>query len=80
MVDVFDFNLINYWGYLFIVFFVLYIGYVSMDDLVGVINEFWDMVKVLYCVGIEVILDVVFNYIGEGGVDGFIFFFKSIEN
>lgn len=38
------------------------------------------MVKVLYKVGIEVILDVVFNYIVEGNEKGFIFFFWGIDN
>lgn len=38
------------------------------------------MVKVLYNGGIEVILDVVYNYIGEGNYLGLILFFKGIDN
>lgn len=38
------------------------------------------MVKVLYKEGIEVILDVVFNYIGEGNENGLMVFFWGLEN
>lgn len=38
------------------------------------------MVVWLYNVGIEVILDVVYNYIVEGNELGFMLFFKGIDN
>lgn len=38
------------------------------------------MVVVFYKVDIEVILDVVYNYIVEVGIDGFIFFLCGLDN
>lgn len=78
--DVPDSNLTNYWGYAPIALFAPHTGYASTDDPIGAVNEFRDMVKALHRAGIEVILDVVFNHTGEGGADGPILSFKSIEN
>lgn len=78
--DVPDPNLTNYWGYAPIALFAPHIGYASTDDPIEAVNEFRDMVKALHRAGIEVILDVVFNHTGEGGEDGPILSFKSIEN
>ena len=60
-----DLNLTNYWGYNTIGFFAPDPRYSS-----GVrgeqVNEFKTMVKAFHRVGIEVILDVVYNHTGEG--------------
>lgn len=66
-------GLINYWGYNFINFFVLELCYVNEDVFV----EIKIMVDMYYYVGIEVIVDVVFNYIVESGKGGFVLFFKG---
>lgn len=71
-------GLSNYWGYNLLVWFVLDLCYVS--DLDCVLDEFCDVVKVLYVVGIEVILDIVFNYSVEIDFDGFIVFLCGIDN
>ncbi|MBV6653053.1 MAG: glycogen debranching protein GlgX [Mameliella sp.] len=78
--DVPDPNLTNYWGYAPIALFAPHSGYAHAKDPIGVVNEFKDMVKALHKAGIEVILDVVFNHTGEGGAEGPILSFKSIEN
>lgn len=71
-------GLINYWGYNLMVMFVLYFVWVSLFEMV--LDEFCDVVKVLYCVGIEVILDIVLNYSVELDLDGLIFFLCGIDN
>lgn len=79
----FDKGLMNYWGYLmfnFFVFDVCYFVEVCKGNLLGVVFEFKNMVWVLYDVGIEVILDVVYNYIVEGNYMGLIMSFKGIDN
>jgi len=42
--------------------------------------EFKGMVKVLYWVGIEVIFDVVYNYMVEGNQFGLMFSFRGVDN
>ncbi|MEQ8707122.1 MAG: glycogen debranching protein GlgX [Phaeodactylibacter sp.] len=78
--DVPDPSRTNYWGYAPIALFAPHTGFASTQDPIGAVHEFRDMVKALHRAGIEVILDVVFNHTGEGGADGPILSFKSIEN
>jgi isoamylase len=53
----------DYWGYNPIAHF-------APHDRYGSVDEFRDLVKALHRAGIEVILDVVFNHTGEGGLGG----------
>jgi isoamylase len=71
---------INYWGYAPISFFAPHQAYCSLQDPLGPINEFRDMVKALHRAGIEVILDVVFNHTAEGDHTGPTLSFKGIDN
>ena len=61
---------VNYWGYAPVSFFAPHQAYSSRQDPLGPIDEFRDMVKALHRVGIEVILDVVFNHTAEGDQQG----------
>ena len=70
----------NYWGYSPVSFFSPHQAYGSRLDPLGVIDEFRDMVKALHRVGIEVILDVVFNHTAEGGQDGPTQCFRGLDN
>ncbi|HEY6724718.1 MAG TPA: glycogen debranching protein GlgX, partial [Polyangiaceae bacterium] len=60
-----DLNLTNYWGYNTIGFFAPDPRY-SSGSRGEQVNEFKTMVKAFHRVGIEVILDVVYNHTGEG--------------
>ena len=66
----------NYWGY-------NSIGYFAPDarySASGTIKEFKTMVKTLHSVGIEVILDVVYNHTAEGNHLGPTLCFRGIDN
>ena len=59
----------NYWGYQTLGFFAPHAGYSAAARAGrpgGEVSEFKAMVKALHAVGIEVILDVVFNHTPEG--------------
>ena len=71
---------VNYWGYSPVSFFAPHSGYSSVQDPLGPINEFRDMVKALHRAGIEVILDVVFNHTAEGNHRGPALSFRGFEN
>ena len=71
---------LNYWGYSPIAFFAPHAQYGATNDPIALVNEFRDMVKAFHKVGIEVILDVVFNHTGEGDERGTTLSFKGIEN
>jgi glycogen operon protein len=58
----------NYWGYATLGFFAPHPGYASRPG--EEVAEFAAMVAELHRCGIEVILDVVYNHTGEGGLDG----------
>lgn len=61
-------GLTNYWGYNPVAYFAPYAGYASQP---GAQNaEFAAMVDALHAADIEVILDVVYNHTGEGGIEG----------
>jgi glycogen operon protein len=59
----FDPSVGDYWGYNPIAHF-------APHDRYGTVDEFRNLVKALHRAGLEIILDVVFNHTGEGGVGG----------
>ena len=71
---------VNYWGYAPVSFFAPHRAYSSRQDPLGPVDEFRDMVKALHRVGIEVILDVVFNHTAEGDQGGPTVSLKGIDN
>jgi glycogen operon protein len=73
-------GVVNFWGYAPVSFFAPHQGYSSMQDPLGPVNEFRDMVKALHRAGIEVILDVVFNHTAEGGENGPTLCFRGFDN
>ncbi|PPK62377.1 glycogen debranching protein GlgX [Actinokineospora auranticolor] len=58
----------NYWGYSTLGYLAPHAGYASRPG--HEVEEFRTMVAALHAVGIEVILDVVYNHTCEGGVAG----------
>ncbi|GIX40891.1 MAG: hypothetical protein KatS3mg129_0624 [Leptospiraceae bacterium] len=73
-------NKTNYWGYNPIAFFAPNPRYAYDKSVMGAINEFKTMVKVLHQAGIEVILDVVYNHTAEGDHTGPTLSFRGIDN
>ena len=69
----------NYWGYNSIGFFAPHNGYAS-GGRGEQVQEFKQMVRTLHEVGIEVILDVVYNHTAEGNHLGPVLSFKGIDN
>ncbi len=70
----------NYWGYSTIGFFAPKCEYASDKTPGACVNEFKDMVKAFHNVGIEVILDVVFNHTAEGNERGVMLNFRGLDN
>ena len=70
----------NYWGYNTIGFFAPHNSYSSTGDLGQQVQEFKGMVRAFHDVGIEVILDVVYNHTAEGNHLGPTLSFKGIDN
>ncbi|MDA8017703.1 MAG: glycogen debranching protein GlgX [Thermoanaerobaculia bacterium] len=68
----------NYWGYSTVAFFAPEAEY-SLDPLGGQVTEFRTMVRELHRVGIEVILDVVYNHTAEGGRRGPYYSLKGLD-
>jgi len=66
----------NYWGYNSIAFFAPEPRYCYRGDL----SEFKELVSAFHKVGIEVILDVVYNHTAEGDHLGPTYSFKGIDN
>ncbi len=58
-------GLTNYWGYNPIAWFAPHAGYSSSGSRGQQVTEFKQMVKALHSVGIEVIIDVVYNHTAE---------------
>ncbi|MCA9422370.1 MAG: glycogen debranching protein GlgX [Nitrospira sp.] len=71
---------VNYWGYCPVSFFAPHAAYSSRRDLLGPVDEFRDMVKMLHRAGIEVILDVVYNHTAEGNHEGPTLCYRGLEN
>jgi glycogen debranching enzyme GlgX len=59
-------QLCNYWGYSTVNFYVPMQRFNALDRISGAIVGFKTLVRELHRVGIEVILDVVFNHTAEG--------------
>ncbi len=68
----------NYWGYMTLNFFAPHAQYASHPD--RAFDEFRMMVKALHAVGIEVLLDVVFNHTAEGDETGPCYSYKGLDN
>ena len=70
----------NYWGYNSISFLAPHGDYSSAGSGGGQVDEFKSMVKALHSVGVEVILDVVYNHTAEGNHLGPTLSMKGIDN
>jgi glycogen operon protein len=73
-------GLTNYWGYNSIGYFAPHAAYSSTGELGGQVSEFKRMVKAMHAVGLEVILDVVYNHTAEGNQLGPTLAFRGIDN
>lgn len=71
-----DKDMHNYWGYNSICFFAPHQAYLAS----GEINEFKEMVAHLHNLGLEVILDVVYNHTAEGNELGPTLSMRGIDN
>jgi isoamylase len=75
-----DRGLTNYWGYQTIGFFAPQVDYSSNREPGAEVVEFKEMVRGLHAVGIELILDVVYNHSGEGNHLGPTLCFRGVDN
>ncbi|MBS1906373.1 MAG: glycogen debranching protein GlgX [Actinobacteria bacterium] len=77
-------GLSNYWGYNTLGFFTPHAPYATRQarraGSDAVLREFKGMVRLLHQAGIEVILDVVYNHTGEGGLAGPRMSMRGIDN
>ncbi len=73
-------GLTNYWGYNTLAFFAPDPRYSSCASPNDVVREFKMMVRELHSVGIEVILDVVYNHTAEGNHFGPTLSLRGIDN
>ncbi|KXC05123.1 glycogen debranching protein GlgX [Microbacterium hominis] len=73
-------GLSNYWGYNTIAFLAPQNTYASTGQRGQQVQEFKSMVKALHAVGIEVILDVVYNHTAEGNHLGPTLSMRGIDN
>ncbi len=73
-------GLTNYWGYQPLAYFAPEPSYAAAATSQGVVDEFKAMVRTLHRAGIEVIIDVVYNHTGEGGLDQPSLSFRGIDN
>jgi glycogen operon protein len=71
-------GLTNYWGYNTIGFLAPDVRFASRGG--DPVTEFRSMVRRLHRAGFEVLLDVVYNHTGEGGVLGPTLCFRGIDN
>jgi glycogen operon protein len=75
-----DKGLKNYWGYNTLSFFAPDQRFCATPHVLGAVQEFKTMVRVLHSQGIEVILDVVYNHTAEGNHFGPVFNLKGCDN
>jgi glycogen operon protein len=75
-----DRGLTNYWGYNTLCFFAPDLRYASTPSAEMSVVEFKTMVRALHAVGIEVILDVVYNHTAEGNHLGPTLSMRGIDN
>ncbi len=73
-------GLSNYWGYNTLAFFAPDLRYAVHGDPLKSLHEFKRMVRALHSVGIEVILDVVYNHTAEGNHQGPTLSMRGIDN
>jgi len=73
-------GLVNDWGYSPVSVFAPHAAYSSRPGVLDVLDEFRDMVKALHRVGIEVILDVVYNHTAEGNENGPTVCYRGLAN
>ncbi len=73
-------GLTNYWGYNTLGFFAPDARFASAGGRGEQVREFQTMVRALHRVGIEVILDVVYNHTAEGDRLGPTLAFRGIDN
>ena len=73
-------GLSNYWGYNTLAFFCPATRLASSTEGSAVRDEFRQMVKALHAVGIEVILDVVYNHTAETDENGPTLSFRGLDN
>ncbi|MFT4137021.1 glycogen debranching protein GlgX [Microbacterium sp.] len=73
-------GLSNYWGYNTIAFFAPQNTYAASCAGGHQVQEFKNMVRTMHAVGIEVILDVVYNHTAEGNHLGPTLSMKGIDN
>jgi glycogen operon protein len=71
---------VNYWGYNTLGFFAPHVGYASRNSPRKSVTEFKMMVRALHSVGIEVILDVVYNHTAEGNQMGPTLSMRGVDN
>jgi glycogen operon protein len=70
----------NYWGYNTLAFFAPNLHYTAANIAQDSVQQFKTMVRVLHAVGIEVILDVVYNHTAEGNQLGPTLSMRGIDN
>ncbi|OYV80882.1 MAG: glycogen debranching enzyme, partial [Planctomycetia bacterium 21-64-5] len=75
-----DRGLSNYWGYNTLGFFAPAGRYSAADTPLDTVREFKTMVRNLHSIGVEVILDVVYNHTAEGNQMGPTCSFRGIDN
>ena len=77
-------GLINYWGYNTINFFTPHMRYASekarADGPEAMLSELKTAIRELHRVGIEVIMDVVYNHTAEGGQRGLTYSYRGLDN
>ncbi|KAM7477644.1 hypothetical protein LguiA_025857 [Lonicera macranthoides] len=74
---------VNFWGYSTVNFFSPMARYSSAGVSnfgLGAVNEFKRLVKEAHKLGIEVLMDVVFNHTAEGNENGPILSFRGVDN
>ena len=70
-------DLVNYWGYQSLGFFLADQRYAVSDDATAELRE---AIKTLHKASIDVVLDVVYNHTGEGNEQGPTLSFRGIDN
>jgi len=73
-------GLTNFWGYGTLGFFAPENSYLVNEENPECLHELKDLVKELHKADIEVILDIVFGYTGEGNQSGPMISMKGIDN
>ncbi|MGF1600323.1 MAG: glycogen debranching protein GlgX [Acidimicrobiales bacterium] len=75
-----DQGLTNYWGYSTLGFYAPHAAYAATGQRGQQVDEFKQLAKALHAVGIEVLLDVVYNHTAEGTEAGPTLGLRGIDN